>query len=140
MSAPLELATAAASSIVGAMATTAWTDIRESCVALFHRYLDGEAQTAAVTRLDTHHQALAATPDDARDGMTGIFAEHTAQDLAALLERSPEAAGQLRSLLEEVRSASASEVSVISHNRVENVKAKGDVIVTGRDANVRKGK
>lgn len=138
MSAPLELATAAASSIVGTMATTAWTHIRERCAALFRQYLDGETETAAVTRLDTQCQALTATPAEAREGMTGVFAEHTARDLTVLLERSPEAAEQLRSLLEEAQSATASETSVVSDIRLKNVKAKGDVVVGGRDAKVEK--
>jgi crotonobetainyl-CoA:carnitine CoA-transferase CaiB-like acyl-CoA transferase len=136
MSTPVEIATAAASAVVGTMATQAWARISELCSALFQRYLDGEARTAALTRLDTHHQALSALDAQAREALSKGFAADTAQDLTKVLERSPEAAEQVRSLTEQARSAAAPEASVVSDVRVEDVRAKGDVIVGGGNVTV----
>ncbi|NKZ00014.1 hypothetical protein [Nocardiopsis alborubida] len=138
MSIPLELATTAASSIVGAMATGAWAHIRERCVTLLRRHLDTEAGTAAVTRLDEQQQALVATSADSREALTGFVAQDTARVLGAVLERSPEAADSLRSLLEEARSATATGESTVSGIRLENVRAKGDIVLSGRDSKVEK--
>lgn len=43
MSTPLELATTAATGVVGAMTTKAWAHIRERCVTLLRAHLDAQA-------------------------------------------------------------------------------------------------
>ena len=136
MSTPLELATTAATGIVGAMATRTWAHVRERCVALLRRYLDEESGVTAVTRLDEQRQTLVDTPADARDALAAFVTQDTTRLLRAVLERSPEAAEPLRALGEEARSATASGESVVSDIRLDNVKAKGDVVVGGRDVKV----
>ena len=136
MSTPLELATTAATGIVGAMATRTWAHVRERCVALLRRYLDEESGATAVTRLDEQRQTLVATPAEARDALAAFVTQDTTRLLRAVLERSPEAAEPLRALREEARSVEASGESVVSDIRLDNVRAKGDVVVGGRDVKV----
>lgn len=138
MSTPLELVTTAATSIVGAMATNAWAHIRERCVALLRGHLDEETGATAVARLDEQQQMLVATPAAEREALTDYFTKDTTRVLEGMLKVSPEAAESLRALREEARFAAASGESVVSDVRVENVKAKGDVVVGGRDAKVEK--
>lgn len=138
MSTPLELATTAATSIVASMATKAWDRVREKCVTLLRSHLDTQAVSTAVTRLDEQQHMLVATPVDARDALAGYITRDTFRVLDRMLTSSPEAAEPLRALLEEARSATVSGESVASEVRVENVRAKGDVVVGGRDAKVEK--
>ena len=140
MSTPLELATTAATGIVGAMATRTWAHVRERCVALLRRYLDEESGVTAVTRLDEQRQTLVDTPADARDALAAFVTQDTTRLLRAVLERSPEAAEPLRALGEEARSATASGESVVSDIRLDNVKADGDVVGGGRDVRVEKSR
>ncbi|MEU0241877.1 hypothetical protein ABZ234_29695 [Nocardiopsis sp. NPDC006198] len=131
----MELATEAAAGIVAAMTSDAWTQIREHCVTFFRRYLSGGEEVLAVAGLDANHRALAAVPSQARQATAEAYARTTADDLAALLERSPEAAEQLRDLVAEVneRTATAEPKTKVA---VENVRAGGDVIVAGNNVNM----
>lgn len=86
--------------------------------------------------MDQHQKALVETPADSRAALTGLVTQETAQVLSELLRRSPEATAPLRSLQEEARSATASEASVVSNIRVDNVRSKGSFYLSGGDMNM----
>ncbi|WP_304455450.1 hypothetical protein [Nocardiopsis sp. YSL2] len=137
MTTPLDIATTAATAVVGTMATAAWTQIREKCATLFQRYLDGADQTAALTRLDTHEQSMNVSDQRGREALRGVCTEAIAQDLAEILRRSPEAADQLRALAQAARAAAPEPAVSANDVRVKNVRNQGgDVIISGGDAHV----
>jgi len=97
----ITLATAAASALVGAMATDAWRQARDGLVALWRRVRPDRAERIG-TELETlHAQVLDARAEDApAEVLQGLEMTWRGQ-LGALLQRDPHAAAELRRILDE---------------------------------------
>jgi hypothetical protein len=94
-----ELALTGATTLVAAMATSAWATARAKAVALFRR--GGPAGHGMADQLDRSAARLAAADDDApavRDGQIARWRE----ELTDLLREHPGIEAELRSLIEEV--------------------------------------
>jgi hypothetical protein len=90
------LASASAVTLVAAMTTDAWDGIRSSIARLFGRDGDARRQEAEV-QLDTNAQLVARANDKdrARQTLVGLWT----LELEGLLSQHPEAAGDLRILM-----------------------------------------
>lgn len=128
MSALLPLAAEAASGIVSAMTSDAWSQIREYCADFLRRHLTGEDQVGAVAELDAHHRSLSVLPEQALEATADAYARITADRLAALLEDSPESANDLRALLAKTNEHLAG-APPKAEIKLDNVRAGRDVIV-----------
>ncbi|MEU9163904.1 hypothetical protein AB0D29_26995 [Streptomyces sp. NPDC048424] len=94
------LAMTGATTVVAAMATSAWEGTRERVVELFHRRGD-ERSTALQAQLDGDAELVAGESDDT-DGVRDDLVRPWARRIGALLREHPEAADELRTLIEEV--------------------------------------
>lgn len=130
MSTLVALAAEAASGIVAAMTSDAWSQIREHCAAFLRRYLTGEEEVGAVADLDAHHRSLSVLPEQALGATADAYAQITADRLAALLEESPESADDLRTLLAKTNEHLAGAPPKVEI-ALDNVRAGRDVIVAG---------
>jgi len=92
----MALAGTAAATLVAAMTTDAWQNVRSRFVSLFSR-ASADRQAATEFQLDSNAKLLARAPDSsrARQGLAGIWQ----LELESLLDQYPEAAGDLRALL-----------------------------------------
>src|ERR1700722_9551583 len=93
------LAMTGATTLVAAMATSAWQSARTGVARLFHR--GGRALPAIEARLDSDAEIIkqAEDPDGARKDLAG----GCKQQLAQLLRESPESAADLAALIDQVR-------------------------------------
>ncbi|EST21108.1 hypothetical protein [Streptomyces roseochromogenus] len=97
----IALATAASSALVGAMATDAWQQARDGLVALWRRVRPERAERIGNELETLHTQVLDARAEDApAEMLRGLEMTWRAQ-LGALLQRDPQAAAQLRRILDE---------------------------------------
>ncbi|MFF4787927.1 hypothetical protein ACFY3E_42255 [Streptomyces griseorubiginosus] len=137
----IALATAAASALVGAMATDAWRHGRDGLVALWRRVRPERAEQIG-TELETLHvQVLDARAEGAPEVLQGLEMTWRGQ-LGALLQRDPHAAGELRRILDE-QLAPALEPGEREHvyRVIQNVTVHGgnDINVAGRDVHKNQG-
>ncbi|MFD3485648.1 hypothetical protein [Streptomyces sp. NPDC058665] len=93
------LAMTGATTIVAAMATSMWESARGGVAALFRRRGDDEA-TAIAVQLDGDADLVAG--EDDTEGVREELIRPWARRLAALLREHPEAADELRRVVEEV--------------------------------------
>jgi len=93
------LAMTGATTLVAAMATSAWQSARTGVARLLHR--GGRALPVIEDRLDSDAEIIkqAADPDGARKDLAGGWK----QQLAQLLRESPESAADLAALIDQVR-------------------------------------
>ena len=97
----IALATAAASALVGAMATDAWQQARDGLVGLWRRIRPERAERISNQLETLHTQVLDARAEEApAEMLQGLEITWRAQ-LGALLQRDPQAAAQLRRILDE---------------------------------------
>ncbi|MFF3674652.1 hypothetical protein ACFYYS_11775 [Streptomyces sp. NPDC002120] len=94
------LAMTGATTVVAAMATSAWEGTRERVVALFHRRGD-ERSTVLQAQLDGDAELVTGESDDT-DGVRNDLVRLWARRIGALLREHPETADELRALIEEV--------------------------------------
>lgn len=94
------LAMTGATTVVAAMATSAWEGTRERVVELFRRRGD-ERSTALQAQLDGDAELVAGESDDT-DGVRDDLVRPWARRIGALLREHPETADELRALIEEV--------------------------------------
>lgn len=117
------LASSGATTLVGAMVSDAWAQVRDRVAGYFARRDDGGPGAAADTvagELDVARAELtsAARQDDA-EAAADIEAEWRAR-LRRLLRSDPEAADRLRALLAELEPLAAPPAPPAVHNEVHN--------------------
>jgi hypothetical protein len=96
------LAMTGATTLVAAMATSAWESARSRAVALFGRRGDSERDTRA--RLDrSAARVRAAEPDDSADAVRTNQIARWQDDLFDLLSDRPETEGELRALIDDIQ-------------------------------------
>jgi hypothetical protein len=95
-----QLVLAGGTAVVGAMATDSWTLARARVTELFRRSGDGGRQRAIEGQLDSNAQLVAQAEDSeqVRRALLPLWQ----LELRSLLRRDPDAAEQLRALIEEI--------------------------------------
>ncbi|MGW2330216.1 hypothetical protein ACWC5C_31290 [Streptomyces sp. NPDC001700] len=137
MNAPEAIATLAGSAVVAAMATDAWSFVRNRCAALLGRHAPEERQTV-LDLFDGFDRCLAAVEGGQHGSLAAVFEAQAATALARIAALSDEAADEVRTLGEAAESA-RTESTPRSTISIRDVRAKGDFILGGRDTNVYKG-
>lgn len=102
-----QLALAGGTAVVGAMATDSWMLARARVAELFRRSGDAKRQQALEGQLDSNAQLVAEAEDS--DQVRQTLLPLWQLELRALLGRDPDAAEQLRALIEEVRPSETDE-------------------------------
>ncbi|MDQ8705353.1 hypothetical protein RCO28_23065 [Streptomyces sp. LHD-70] len=102
-----QLVVAGGAAVVGAMATDSWMLVRTRVAELFRRRGGEEGQLAIEGQLDSNAR-LVAEADDGDEVRQTLLPMWQLQ-LRELLRRDPEAAEELRTLIDEVRPAGSSE-------------------------------
>ncbi|MFD0032109.1 hypothetical protein ACFVJK_28290 [Streptomyces sp. NPDC127172] len=134
MSTPTDLATLAASALVGSMTTDVWTYARRRLGALLARHAPDEREQL-LTRLDTYQSAVAVVVPEQREAITGSFGRLVAEALRDVVGRSAEVADEVRSLVDDLKSRP--EATVVNSNLTfRNIKASRDFIWSGHDTHV----
>jgi hypothetical protein len=137
MTAPEEIAALAGTAVVGAMATDAWEFVRDRCAVLFRRHVPQESERL-LDQLAGIEQALTAVDPGRRDQVAGALAGPVTSAMADIAAGSREGAADVRALAEVARStANGARPNKVIY--VRDVKARGDVTVSGRDTNVYRG-
>ncbi|MER7704413.1 hypothetical protein ABTX81_16175 [Kitasatospora sp. NPDC097605] len=122
-----QLVTTGATTVVGLMATEAWTQLRSRLAGLLGRGRDAEEVSAELEEIRV--EVVRA------DGDTGLVDDQTAEvrnRIRRLLRQDPQAAGELRSLLEEFTPQQPQSITtgpVI--NTMRDMTVHGNVIQTG---------
>ncbi|MGW0735013.1 hypothetical protein [Streptomyces sp. NPDC002851] len=98
-----ELVLAGGTAVVGAMATDSWTLARARVAELFRRRGGEDRQQAIEGQLDSNARLVAEAEDS--DEVRQTLLPMWQLELRSLLRRDPEAADELRALIEEVRPA-----------------------------------
>ncbi|WAP55060.1 hypothetical protein [Streptomyces sp. S465] len=137
MNTPEAIAALAGSAVVGAMATDAWSFVRDRCAALLDRHAPEERPTV-LDLFEGFDRCLSTVEGEQHDSLAAMFADRAATALAPIAALSGEAADEVRALAEAADSARTDSAprNAIS---VRDVRAKGDFILGGRDTNVYKG-
>ncbi|MFB7473305.1 hypothetical protein [Kitasatospora sp. NPDC056184] len=122
-----QLVTTGATTVVGLMATEAWTQLRSRLAGLLGRGRDAEEVSAELEEIRV--EVVRA------DGDTELVGDQTAElrnRIRRLLRQEPDAAGELRALLEEFTPRQPRQV-VITHtvNTIDHGTVNGTVIMTG---------
>lgn len=110
----------AGNTLVTAMVTDAWEDVRGKIARLFGR---GQLDLGTERRLDATRGQLGAASSAELEQVRAILAAQWATRLADLLDEHPDAEADLRALVEEIRALPA-------------VAASGHSIVAGRDIRI----
>jgi hypothetical protein len=124
------LAVSGATTVVGLMASDAWTQARERLARFFARGGGPGEEDAVSGELQLSQQELAAADADA-DTAADIEAAWRTR-LRRVLRDDPAAAGELRALLDELAPAAGTGPVDVVHNTVEGGVHHGPV-VQGRD-------
>ncbi|AEW94541.1 MULTISPECIES: hypothetical protein [Streptomycetaceae] len=120
-----ELATLAASTLVGLMVTDAWGQAKKRVAGFFAR---GGDTTAAEEELDTSRAELMAAEEDADEATAADIQAEWRLRLRRALQADPAAADELRRLLAELEPYGASPPSATVHNVVNGGVFEGPVI------------
>ncbi|WBP89805.1 hypothetical protein [Kitasatospora cathayae] len=118
-----DLATRGATALVGLMVTEAWARVKPRFAALFGR--DREEEISQ--ELDEIQSEIAEAPE-ARDAQVPQWQRR----LRLLLQNNPEAATQLRQILDEFTSKSPEQPSTVIHNELKDMTVHGSVIQVGK--------
>ncbi|WP_063726694.1 hypothetical protein [Streptomyces sp. RTd22] len=137
MNTPEAIAALAGSAVVGAMATDAWSFVRNRCAALLGRHAP-EDRRAVLDLFDGFDRYLSAVEGEQHDSLAAMFADRATTALARIAALSDEAADEVRTLAEAAHSA-RTESPAQNSISVRDVRAKGDFILGGRDTKVYKG-
>ncbi|CAM5398679.1 hypothetical protein [Streptomyces abikoensis] len=132
------LAAAGGSAVVGAAATDAWQTARAGVARLLGRGDDRE-ERYAIERLDRTAGEIEQAPDEDRQQLRDKLRGRWTGQLEMLLEEHPEAAHELRELIERVRA----EVPRPRESWVQNNTAEAggvQYITQGGDINVGRGR
>lgn len=134
----MEVATMAASAVVGAMANGTWSYLRGRCVELLERHIPDSVESL-LGRLDSYEETLEETDPENRQVVETTLTRVAARDLAEVASQSSDAADAVRALADAPTSVSGGEVVNIG-TTFENIKVGGDFNFSGRDNNITKGK
>ncbi|MEV4927364.1 hypothetical protein [Streptomyces roseoverticillatus] len=132
------LAAAGGSAVVGAAATDAWHTARAGVARLLGRG-DDHQERYAIERLDHTATELEQAADGTRQQLRDKLQNRWAGRLEILLEENPEAAHELRELIERVRA----ELPAAQQSWVQNNTAQAGAIqyiTQGGDINVGRGR
>ncbi|SHJ97371.1 hypothetical protein SAMN05421803_11229 [Nocardiopsis flavescens] len=137
MSSPTEIATLAASAVVGAMANGTWSYLRGRCTELLEKHIPDGVESL-LGRFDSYEETLEDTEPENRQVVTSTLTRVAARDLADVAGRSPDAAEDIRALADAAASVSGGEIVNIG-TTFKNIEVGGDFNVSGRDNNITKG-
>ncbi|MGK5547828.1 hypothetical protein ACSNOH_24265 [Streptomyces sp. URMC 127] len=132
------LAAAGGSALVGAAATDAWQTVRTGAARLLGRG-DDRQERYAIERLDRTAAEIERATDEDRQQLRDKLRTRWTGQLEMLLEEHPEAADELRELIERVRA----EVPAARESWVQNNTAEAggiQYITQGGDINVGHGR
>ncbi|MEU3140112.1 hypothetical protein ABZ645_12145 [Nocardiopsis alba] len=138
MSSPMEIATMAASAVVGAMANGTWSYLRGRCAELLEKHIPNRVE-ALLSRLDSYKETLEETEPENRQVVETALTKVTARDLAEVASQSSYAADAVRALADAPTSVSGGEAVNIG-TTFKNIKVGGDFNFSGRDNNITKDK
>ncbi|MCX4478218.1 hypothetical protein OOK44_17490 [Streptomyces cellulosae] len=127
----MQVATGGAAVLVAEMAKSSWETVRAAMARLFRR---GGEETAEqeLRLLDAAHDRLVGSPDSERAGITQTLEQELMIQLAAFLQKNPDAAAELKSLVD--RSDEADEVwgrVSVHHNTGSQVVIAGGSATAG---------
>ena len=127
------LTQSAGTTVVALMATEAWQAARNHVVDLWRRVQPGRAQATAVQLDASHEDALAAGAADDQQTLGELRAQWQGF-FRRLLAAHPEAAGELRALLDQLRPADVPGPPAIAQHATASGNAR--IYQAGRDQHI----
>ncbi|MEU8516319.1 hypothetical protein AB0C76_32770 [Kitasatospora sp. NPDC048722] len=122
-----QMVTSGASSLAGLMATAAWQQVSSRVSRMFGR---GEEDEATTAELEVIRAEVVEAGDD-----EDALADQTAAlrvRLRRLFRDHPEAADELRAIIEEFTQDSHAPASTVYHNKLKDMTVHGNVIQAGK--------